>query len=170
VPQVLTNSAQPGRKDIRAACKQQISDTARVLVLCSEGQRPFGNSKSMGAGRLMQQSVSSSAFQMHDTVQQQHCVSYTNLEDFSSKVEIYKGRCAGVLRMKAQQHHVTVHQLPPDNDTRLQSSTTCFCDSCSLMADIWLMGQHTYRLEWGITQGSSSSSRSCRTCSQEDMY
>lgn len=75
-----------------------MSDTAHVLVLCSEGQRPFGASKSMGAGRLLQQSASSSAFQMQDTVQQQQCVSYTNLEDFSSRVEIYKGRCAGTAR------------------------------------------------------------------------
>lgn len=64
-----------------------------VLTMhCSEGQRPFGTSRSMGAQRL-QSSVSSSAFQMQEPTQQQQ-VSYTSLEDFSSRVEIYKGRWA----------------------------------------------------------------------------
>jgi hypothetical protein len=48
----------------------------------------------MGAPRL-QQSASSSAIQMQEPVQQQQGVSYTTLNDFSSRVEIYKGRCAG---------------------------------------------------------------------------
>lgn len=61
-------------------------------VMCSEGQRPFGSSKSMGAQRL-QPATSQSAFHLQETlVQQQQSVSYTSLDDFSSRVEIYKGR------------------------------------------------------------------------------
>lgn len=63
-----------------------------LTVHRSEGQRPFGASRSMEAQRL-QSSVSSSAFQMQEPTQQQQ-VSYTSLEDFSSRVEIYKGRWA----------------------------------------------------------------------------
>jgi hypothetical protein len=46
----------------------------------------------MGAQRL-QPAASQSAFHLQEPlVQQQQSVSYTSLEDFSSRVEIYKGR------------------------------------------------------------------------------
>jgi hypothetical protein len=96
----------------------------------------------MGAGRLLQQPVSSSAFQMQDTVQQQQqqCVSYSNLEDFSSKVEIYKGRCAGIPRKAScrARHpadgstaasHDSTSATNQNSKTQQQNSSNCFCDN-----------------------------------------
>lgn len=82
--------------------------------VCSEGQRPFGiGSKSMGAARL-QQAVRPSVFQYHqDPVQQQQAVSYTNLEDFSSRVEIYKGRCVGLPEWQQE----SINELDRDKRT-----------------------------------------------------